>query len=91
MLGAFLIWFLVQFIRVWKDTTAGAVALRRAASIACLVIALHSLADYPLRTPGIAVLGSMCLALMVVPRRKRSKQPQPELAGPEQSIRTITF
>lgn len=91
MLGAFLIWFLVQFIRVWTDTTAGAVTLRRAASIACLVIALHSLADYPLRTPGIAVLGSMCLALMVVPRRKRSKQPQPELAGPEQSIRTITF
>lgn len=91
LLGAFLVWFLVQFIRVWTSTKAGAASLRRAASIACLVIALHSFADYPLRTPAVATLGAMCLALMVVPRKMRDGPPVAEVAGSTEAIRTVTL
>ena len=91
LLGLFLIWFLVRFIHVWTSTKAGAVSLRRAASIACLVIALHSFADYPLRTPAAATLGAMCLALMVVPRKMRDGPPAAEASGPEEAVRTVTL
>lgn len=91
LLGAFLVWFLVQFIRVWTNTKAGAVSLRRAASIACLVIALHSLVDYPLRTPAVATLGAMCLALMVVSRKTREGPPPVEAAAAAEPLRTVTL
>ena len=91
LLGAFLVWFLAQFIRVWTSSKAGAMGLRRAASIACLVIALHSLVDYPLRTPTIAALGAMCLALMVVPRKTRDGPPVMEAAGPAEALRSVTL
>jgi len=91
LLAAFLVWFLTWFIRVWTSSKAGSAGLRRAASIACLVIVLHSFVDYPLRTPSIAALGAMCLALMIVPRNSRDGLPAAETAGPAEALRTVTL
>ena len=91
LLAAFLAWFLFHVGRLWTGSKSGALSLRRAASIACLVPILHSLVDYPLRTPGIAAIAAMCLALMIVPRA-RPEAPLPEAGeGASQPLRTVTI
>jgi O-antigen ligase len=91
LLGAFLLAWSYWFLRLWTGSRADALRLRRAASIACLVPVLHSLVDYPLRTPGIAVLAAMCLALMIVPRqRSEAPLPEAEQSGDEE-LRTVTL
>jgi O-antigen ligase len=91
LLGAFLILWSYWFLRLWTGYKAEALRLRRAASIACLVPVLHSLVDYPLRTPGIAVMAAMCLALMIVPRQKsEAPLPKAEQAGDEE-LRIVTL
>lgn len=91
LLGLFLAWWLYHFSRLWTGSKSDALRMRRAASTACLVPVLHSLVDYPLRTPGIAVLAAMCLALMIVPRAK-SEAPLPESPEAEpEALRTVTL
>ncbi len=41
--------------------------LRRAASVATGIVIVHSLVDYPLRTPSIAVVFAVALAMMLAP------------------------
>jgi O-antigen ligase len=91
LLGAFLVWFLVWFVRVWTNSKSGASGLRRAASIACLVILLHSFVDYPLRTPVIAALGAMCLALMIVPRTRDEAPLSKEETAAGNEVRIVTL
>jgi O-antigen ligase len=43
-------------------------ALRQGASISILVIALHSLVAYPMRTPAISVLFAWCAAMLIDPK-----------------------
>ena len=62
LLAAFLVWYVRGLRRTWSATEA---ALGRAGSIAILVVLLHSLVDYPVRTAAIAALCALCLALMV--------------------------
>lgn len=91
LLGILLAWWMVHFVRLWLNTRTQAWRLRRAASIACLVPVLHSLVDYPLRTPGIAALAAVCLALMVAPK-VRPDTPVPEEEVPEgESLRIVTL
>ncbi len=90
-LALFLAWWLIQFGRVWTSSKSGAAGLRRAASIACLVIALHSFVDYPLRTPSIAALGAMCLALMVVPQKRREGLAPAAPLPQAEPLRTVTI
>lgn len=90
VLALFLAWWAHQMVRVWTGTSEAGNGLRRAASIATLVIALHSLVDYPLRTPAIATLGAVCLALMVVPRTRAGKAPAPVPDG-QAATRTVTL
>jgi O-antigen ligase len=90
LLALFLAWWAAQMVRVWTGRIEGSSGLRRAASIATLVIVLHSLVDYPLRTPAIATLGAVCLALMVVPRERPRKKPEPAQDA-EPSTRTVTL
>ena len=71
LFAAFLLWYVRGLRRTWTVTEA---ALGRAGSIALLVVLLHSLVDYPLRTAAIAVLCGLCLALMV---------PAPVVANPD--------
>ncbi|MGA1343752.1 MAG: hypothetical protein ACO33A_12065, partial [Hyphomonas sp.] len=68
---------------------ADGLTLRRAASVACLVPVLHSLVDYPLRMPAVAVLAAMCLALMVVPQKRAEPVAGEGEAG--EGLRTVTL
>jgi hypothetical protein len=43
-------------------------ALRQGASIAILMIGLHSLVDYPMRTAAISVLFAWCAAMLIDPK-----------------------
>jgi len=91
LLAVFLAWWMFHFVRLWLNTKAEAWRLRRAAAIACLVPVLHSLVDYPLRTPAIAVLAAICLALMVVVRaRPETPLPKDEAVGAEE-LRVVTL
>jgi O-antigen ligase len=68
-LGA--LWMLRQTVRVWRTTSWGTrgidLLLARAASLAILLVAVHSLFDYPLRTGALAVLVAFCCALLTTP------------------------
>lgn len=91
LLAVFLIWWMFHFVRLWLSTRAEAWRLRRAASIACLVPVLHSLVDYPLRTPAIATLAAVCLALMVA-AKVRPETPVPDEEAQEAgSLRIVTL
>lgn len=68
--------FLARLIGLaWRVPTGEGGRMKRAASVAILVIALHSLVDYPLRTTSISVLAAVCLAIVATShtaRRRRS-------------------
>lgn len=57
LLGIFLIWFIWRSWRIWQEQELSeSLALARAASVAVLLILLHSATDYPLRTAAILTL-----------------------------------
>jgi len=74
-----LAWWLVAGLRAWRRgpggraDPAGALdrALAQAASLAGLLLLLHSLTDYPLRTAALACLFAWFAALMLPPARQR--------------------
>jgi O-antigen ligase len=87
LLIAFLFWWIRRSVSIWRSRFEGA-DLGRAGSIVILVVLLHSIVDYPIRTSAIAVLFAMACALMVPPparsrrardRREDSKTDAPEL------------
>lgn len=67
MIVSFLLWWLVQVVRIWRSGRGGLFA--RAATIASAAILLHSLVDFPLRTAAIAAVFAACIALMAWPAR----------------------
>lgn len=88
LMAAFLGLFLIQAARLWnpKGNYAGAV-LQRAASVAALVLLLHSLVEFPLRMPALAAVFAGLLAIMLAPpqhqhgnhssRRRASRDEEP--------------
>ena len=70
LLIGFLAWWLIQFFKVWRSTGDSTTRLRRAAASALVVPLLHSFVDYPLRTPIILALASVCVAMMIVQKRR---------------------
>jgi len=72
LIGLFLIWFTRQAVRLVTMPTPEPFSL--AGSIACWVILVHSLVDYPLRTSAIAAAFAMSLGFMVLPSKPRSIQ-----------------
>ena len=79
---AFLLWWVRRSLEVWRSSAEGA-NLGRAASIIILVVLLHSLVEYPIRTSAIAVLFAVACALMLPPQRAaraRSAEPGPSEA-----------
>ncbi|WP_404371421.1 O-antigen ligase family protein [Sphingomonas sp. MMS24-J45] len=63
LLLAFLVWFVLRIGSVWLiDRQRDPLA--QGASVAALIVLLHSLADYPLRTGAIAAVFGLCLALL---------------------------
>lgn len=65
---AFLGWFVLQTIRVWKSPFA--TLFGKAATIAAGAMLAHSIVDYPLRTTALAVLFGACLGMMAQPPRQ---------------------
>jgi len=78
---AFLVWFVIRSVAIWRETKSEGARIRKAASIAVLIVILHSLVDYPLRTPALAGFVGMCLGLMVAraegPRRRAKDETTP--------------
>jgi len=73
LLIGFLTWFGVATFRLWSSgEPEGPVldlALAQAASIVIVLLLLHSVVDYPLRTPTLSVLFAMACAFLIPPRR----------------------
>ncbi len=59
-----LVWWVKRSREVWFSIPGGGAPLQRAASIAILVILIHSAVDYPLRTETIAVVFAMAAAIL---------------------------
>lgn len=88
LLAAFLLWFAFHAMRVWGKPKVRSLVLRRAASVSCVVPLVHSLADYPLRTPAISMLAAMCLAVIVVPSLRPAPVVKTE-AAPLEEIKIV--
>ncbi len=67
LLLAFLAWFVLQIVRVWRSPFAS--LFGKAATIAAAAMLAHSIVDYPLRTTALAVLFGACLGMMAQPPR----------------------
>jgi len=69
--GLCVAWLLRQTVGVWRAKSWGTrgidLLLARAASLAILLVAVHSLFDYPLRTGAIMVIVAFCCALLTTP------------------------
>lgn len=68
LLAAFLAWWALQAVRVWRTPSTSPFA--RAATIASAAILAHSSVDYPLRSAAIAAVFAACLGLMAVAGRQ---------------------
>lgn len=60
----FLVWYARRSVSAWKAPTSRERDYQRAASIALLVMLVHSFVDYPLRTATMAILFGLCAAIL---------------------------
>ena len=61
-----LLWVGREFVRLWSlRPSAMPVSLRKFVLVSIFAVILHSLVDYPLRTPGIAAMLALCVAIIV--------------------------
>ncbi len=66
--------FTGQGFRLWfraKDYSRASVILARAAWVALLLLLMHSIVDYPLRTTAILAMAGVLAALLVLPESQR--------------------
>lgn len=86
VVGLHLYWRL--FKKAWKQESDEIRHTSRAATIALLIIMLHSLVDYPARTPAIACVAAACLALLVQEqaRKKRSDRGRDQSESDDRSL-----
>lgn len=80
--GAMLVLFFICFARTWMGREDEEFRFRRASAVAVLIPILHSVVDYPLRTPAIACLATVCLVLMIAPLRRSKKPSKKESSEP---------
>src|SRR6516165_10121373 len=70
---SFLAWFGVASFRVWSSSQPEApvldLALAQAASIVIVLLLLHSVVEFPLRTPTLSVLFAIACGFLVSPRK----------------------
>jgi hypothetical protein len=72
LISLFLGWLVLMIWRVWRPTQLPNqlpidVLLMRAASVVLVLLLLHSLVDYPLRTTALSVLFAFCCGLLLPP------------------------
>lgn len=64
LIAATFVWWGRRSWQAWRSGASLERDLQRAASVALLVIAAHSAADYPMRTETIAVIFTLCCAVL---------------------------
>lgn len=84
---AFILWWLRQSWRVWRNDFNGA-ALARAGSTIVGIVLLHSIVDYPIRTAAIAALFAAGCAYMV-PRAGPARRAETEPADGKAPLRHL--
>jgi O-antigen ligase len=80
LVGMALIWWGWRTFVIWRKEDPDESRLRRAAAIAVLVVILHSLVDYPLRTPAVAGWAALCMGLMCARRESARASVEPRAA-----------
>jgi O-antigen ligase len=70
LLGACLLWWGRRAFQVWRQTDR---QVAKAATIASAAILVHSLVDYPLRTPAVAAIFGLSIAVMAEARGWRNE------------------
>lgn len=75
--GLFLLWFLARGVRTLRrrSLSPGTMVLARAAWVTILLLLLHSIVDYPLRTTALMTLFGLCAALLLPQREDRVATP----------------
>jgi O-antigen ligase len=64
---AFLVWFAMQGIRIWRQNSDATMLIPKAAWLSAAMLLLHSLVDYPLRTAALAALFASAIGLLCSP------------------------
>jgi O-antigen ligase len=64
LLAGFFCWFIWRVVDIWGAQDAESVRLQRAASVAVLIVLVHSCVDYPARTGTISGLAGLCLGII---------------------------
>ena len=69
IISAFLGWFLFRSFQVWvradREWSVGGIVFERAGSIIILLLLLHSVVDYPLRTTAMMAVFSVACGFLV--------------------------
>lgn len=78
LLIVFVSWILKIIIKVWRRSQSkNNQAFRQAASLSILAVLIHSIVDYPLRTPTISLLAALCLAFLYFEKSKTEVKQRP--------------
>ena len=103
LLAIFVLWFVRRALRIWTRPMAGATtrdtAIAKSAVLLLLIVAAHSLLDYPLRTGTMMAVAALCVGLMtpsipavarqavqpVADRRRKSRSSSSQAPAPAQA------
>lgn len=81
LMALFLLWLAARGFGVWRRGLAGARAidagLAKAATLAVLLLLVHSLVDYPLRTGALMAIFAFACALLVEPVAEAKREAEP--------------
>ncbi len=69
----FLAWFVISSARVWFGSRAVGNEFARPASLAILLLLIHSFLDYPLRTTMMQSVFAICCGLLFTPPRRTER------------------
>ncbi len=76
----FTFWFVRRTALVWRQWPADIapidIDLQRTATLIIILLAIHSIVDYPLSTGAIGAIFAICSALLVTPPQRARKQSQ---------------
>ncbi|MDJ0922044.1 MAG: O-antigen ligase family protein [Henriciella sp.] len=72
IVSVLLLWFWL-FVSAFSAKPGPFVRIRKAAAVALLVLLLHSVVDYPGRTPAILCFAALCFSVLVLPDRTRQR------------------
>lgn len=81
----FLLWFGARIKNIWgaraQDQPVEALILQRAASITVLLLGLHVLVDFALRTEALMCLFALCCAILLPALQDVVSQQEPQSAA----------